>query len=466
MSKTLLIKGLNAVFAKNKSLRTKSMMDIEVTNNFITRVGPNLEGNHDEIIDASGCVAIPGLVNTHHHFYQVLTRAIPRMQNAPLFPWLIDHYRVWECMTGEAIYWSSLAAMGELLLTGCTTTSDHHYLFPENVDTNLIDLQFQAARKTGIRFLATRGSMSVGKSSGGLPPDCVIQTEDVILQDCQRLIDSFHDPSIDSMQRIALAPCSPFSVSEDLMRKTAKLARKNNVRLHTHLAETIDEENYCLKQFNCRPVELMRQMEWLGSDVWFAHCVHLNEAEIKLFGQTGTGIAHCPSSNMRLGSGIAPVCELLAEGAPIGIAVDGSASNDSSDMLGEVRQTLLLQRVLKGADALTVETALNLGSNGGAKILGFDRTGHLAPGYLADIALFSLESLDYIGVHDPIGGLLLTGDSHRAKHVIVNGVQRVKNGKLVSVSETDIIENANQIADKLLETAQAKSGINFHQPRE
>jgi len=461
MARVMLIRGLTAAFTSDKRFRNSTSVDIEITDNKISRIGTELDGNFNEIIDGTTCIAIPGLVNTHHHFYQTLTRAIPRMQNAPLFPWLIDHYRVWECLTSESIFWSSLTAMGELLLTGCTTSSDHHYLFPNTCENNLIDQQISAARKIGIRFLATRGSMSVSKSSGGLPPDCVVQEEKTILDDCRRLIETCHDPSPDSMQRIALAPCSPFSVSEDLMRKSALLARKHNVQLHTHLAETLDEENYCLKQFHCRPVELMRRLDWLGSDVWFAHCVHLNQDEIKLFGATGTGTAHCPSSNMRLGSGIAPIRELLAEGAPIGIAVDGSASNDSSDMLGEVRQALLLQRVLKGADALTVEEALTLGSKGGADMLGFKHTGSLEVGYLADIALFSLNSLDFVGVHDPIGGLLLTGDSHRAKHVFVNGIQRVKDGKLTGVSENDIIDNAGRIARELLKSAIEKSGVDF-----
>lgn len=460
MSRLVLIKGLSAAFTE-EALRGQPTVDIEFNNNKITRIGHNLNGDHQEVIDGTGCVAIPGLVNTHHHFYQVLTRAIPRMQNVPLFPWLVDHYRVWEGITREAVRWSSLAAMGELLLTGCTATTDHHYLFPNTASEKLIDEQFAAARTLGIRFLATRGSMSVGKSSGGLPPDHVTQNEQDILDDCRRMIDTFHDPSPDSMNRIALAPCSPFSVSEELMKKTAQLARQHNVKMHTHLAETIDEENYCLRMFQCRPVELMQKLDWIGSDVWFAHCVHLSEAEVELFGNTGTGVAHCPSSNMRLGSGIAPICELLAVSAPVGLAVDGSASNDSSDMLGEVRQALLLQRVLKGADALTVNQALRLGSEGGAKVLGFSNTGKLAPGCLADIAVFDVSTLDYVGVHDPIGGLLLTGDSHLARHVFVNGQQRVKNGKLTGINESQIIENANKIAIDLLKSAEERTGITF-----
>lgn len=461
MTTPILIKGLQSVFADLDGMPEPDCIDIEITGNTITRIGNRLDGTFDRIIDGSGCVAIPGLVNTHHHFFQVLTRAIPKMQNAPLFPWLVNHYRVWEGLTRNAVYWSSLAAMGELLLTGCTATSDHHYLFPENASADLLDEQFRAAGQLGIRFLATRGSMSVGKSRGGLPPDHVVQDEDTILKDCRRVAERFHDPSPGSMQRVAFAPCSPFSVSEDLMRRTAALARQLKVNMHTHLAETLDEQTYCESHFHCRPVELMQRQDWLGPDVWFAHCVHLNDAEIQLFGDTGTGIAHCPSSNMRLGSGIAPVRELVSAGARVSIAVDGSASNDSSDMLGEVRQALLLQRVTKGADAMTVDEALGLGSRGGARVLGFDRCGLLKPGWLADIALFSTKSLDFAGIHDPVGALLLTGDCHRAEHVFVNGVQVVNHGRLTRMPEQDILENANRIARDLVKTAIGKTGINF-----
>ncbi len=465
MKTPLLIKGLKAVFTKDYSPSNPSTCDIELIGNRISRIGPEIENVDATIIEGKNCVAIPGLANTHHHFYQVLTRAIPRMQNVPLFPWLVDHYRVWEGLTREAVYWSSLAAIGELLLTGCTLTTDHHYLFPGDTPGDLIDQQILAARQLGVRFLATRGSMSLGKSNGGLPPDKVIQSEKQILADSIRLIENYHDPAPDSMHRIALAPCSPFSVSEDLMVETARVARKYKVRLHTHLAETIDEENYCQRRFNCRPVELMRRMDWLGDDVWFAHCVHLNAEEIGLFGKTGSGTAHCPSSNMRLGSGIAPIKELLEAGAPVGIAVDGSASNDGSDMLGELRQAMLLQRVLKGADAMTVETAINLGSSGGYRMLGFPDGGTLAAGALADIAVFDTNSLDYIGVHDPVAGLILTGDCHRAKHVFVNGKHVVNNGRLVGMSETEIIEHAQRIASELLGKATERTGIDYMKSR-
>jgi 8-oxoguanine deaminase len=461
MSKTVIIKDLTAVYADRYDPGPGPLYDIEITGNRISRIGTGLLSPHAHIINAKNCVALPGLANTHHHFYQVLTRAIPRMQNVPLFRWLIDHYPVWEGLTGEAVYRSSLAAIGELLLTGCTLTADHHYLFPHGERHNLIDRQIDAARTLGIRFLATRGSMSLGKTAGGLPPDSVTQTEEEILSDSIRLIETHHDPSPDSMQRIALAPCSPFSVSEQLMIQTAELARRYKVRLHTHLAETIDEQNYCLRRFQCRPVELMQTLNWLGDDVWFAHCVHLNDDEIRLFADTGSGVAHCPSSNMRLGSGIAPVSELMAAGAPVALAVDGSASNDSSDMLGECRQALFLQRVLKGPGAFTIKDTLTIAARNGYAMLGFHDGGSLSPGSLADIAVFGIDTLDYAGVHDPVAGLILAGNCHRARHVFVNGKLAVHNGRLCGMNETEILDAANAAAGELLCRASEKTGKNY-----
>jgi cytosine/adenosine deaminase-related metal-dependent hydrolase len=461
MKNSYLIKGLRAIYSRNETSEKQTHCDIEIRGNRISRIGPGLNNPSAREIDADNCVAIPGLANTHHHFYQVLTRAIPRMQDMRLFPWLVNHYTVWEGLTRDAVRWSSLVAMGELLLTGCTLTSDHHYLFPRSSQTDLIDLQFKAAKELGIRFVATRGSMSVGKRNGGLPPNSVIQAEKDILNDSRRLIDAYHNPASDSMQKVALAPCSPFSVSEVLMKQTAELARRHDIRLHTHLAETIDEQNYCQRIFKCRPVELMRRLDWLGHDVWFAHCVHLNSDEIELFASTGTAVAHCPSSNMRLGSGIAPVKELLSAGAPVGLAVDGSASNDSSDMLGELRQALFLQRVTKGADALSVDDVYQMGSRNGYQILGYSNGGTLTENALADIAVFSMDSLDFTGVHDPVGSLILAGNCHRAKHVFVDGKIVVENGHLSHINESFIMESANKIADDLVRTAIEKTGINY-----
>ncbi len=461
MASRLLIKNLENIYSPDVPTFPPDPLDILIDGTDIAEIGGNLKSEGARIVDGRGCVAIPGLVNTHHHFYQVLTRAIPRMQNSELFPWLVDHYRVWEGIDAECVYWSSLAAMCELILTGCTTTADHHYLFPVHTSPELIDAQFEAAGKAGLRFLATRGSMSVGKNKGGLPPDTVIQEETTILEDSLRVIDKYHDASPRAMRRIALAPCSPFSVSQDLMRQSACLARDKNVRLHTHLAETLDEEEYCLNQFNCRPVEFMEQLDWIGSDVWFAHCVHMNPREIDLFATTGTGVAHCPSSNMRLGSGIAPIRELLAAGAPVGLAVDGSASNDSSNMMSEVRQALFLQRVTKGARAMQVNQAIDIATQGGAHILGFEEMGVLGKGRPADIALFRVDGLDFAGVHDSIAGLLLTGNCSRADSVIINGNLIVEKARFLNLSIDEITRKTNQLAANLLRTAESRTGINY-----
>jgi 8-oxoguanine deaminase len=463
MPNSILVRGLDAIFGDLDHQWLGKNLCIHIRNGLIESVGENLEVPEADIIDASGCVAIPGLVNCHHHFYQILTRAIPRMQNAELFPWLIDHYRVWEGIDEESVFYSSLAAMSELALTGCTLTSDHHYLFPSSASRRLIDAQFKAASEIGIRFLATRGSMSLSKSMGGLPPDSVVQSEDEILKDSQRLIEDYHDASPGAARRIALAPCSPFSVTPELMIQTARLARAYGVRLHTHLAETRDEENYCIKKFGCRPVELMEKLEWIGNDVWFAHCVCLNQSEIELFARTGAGVAHCPSSNMRLASGVAPIKELLAKQSPVGLAVDGSASNDSSDMLGEVRQALLLQRVAKGAGALTPFEALSIATAGGAKILGFEQTGSIRPGYFADIAIFRTDGLAYAGVHDPIAGLVMAGFDHRAFCVMARGNIIVRNGRLQNLDEAVVAANARVHAARLLKSACERTGIDFFQ---
>ncbi|MCE7893030.1 MAG: 8-oxoguanine deaminase, partial [Sorangiineae bacterium PRO1] len=346
---------------------------------------------------------------------------------------------------------------GELLLTGCTTTTDHHYLFPAQTSGDLIDEEFRAAERLGIRFHPTRGSMSRGRSHGGLPPDDVVQTPDTILRDSARVIDQHHDATPFSMRRVALAPCSPFSVTSDLMRETARLARDRRVRLHTHLAETADEDAYCLEVYGKRPVALMEELGWIGDDVWFAHCVFLNEEEIRLFARTRTAVAHCPSSNMRLASGIAPVPALLREGAPVGLAVDGSASNDSSNMLAELRQALLLHRVLGGAAAITVDDVLWMATRGGAAALGRDEIGSLAPGKAADIALFNVDRIGFAGaVHDPIAALVLCGDSQIAETVLCNGQVVVEAGRLVFEEEARIVEQANTCARQLVERATAR----------
>jgi cytosine/adenosine deaminase-related metal-dependent hydrolase len=441
-----------AAFEKDKTFSSK---DILIKDNRIFKIGSNLRSlvneNSDRIIDCKDCVVIPGLVNTHHHFYQTLTRNLPAVQNAKLFDWLIYLYDVWKNIDEEAVYYSSLLAMGELLKTGCTLTTDHHYVFPQKVSGDLIGIQFEAAEKLGMRFSPCRGSMSLSKKNGGLPPDSVVQTETEILEDSLRLIQKFHDPSEDSMRKIVLAPCSPFSVTADNMKETAKLAREYKVRLHTHLAETQDEEEFCRSSRGKNPLALMQDVDFVGEDVFFAHGIWFNDDELKVLAETKTSIAHCPSSNMRLGSGIARVKEMKDMGINVGIGVDGSASNDTSDMLGEVRNAMLLQRVKYGANALTAKETFDICIKGGAKILNYEKTGEIKEGYLADIALFNINKLEYTGsLSDPLAALLFSGISHQAEYTIVNGKVVVENGKLVGEKEETIIKKGNEIAARLL----------------
>ena len=421
----------------------------------IKRVGKNLKVKADTVIDAKGCVVLPGFVNTHHHLYQTLTRNLPKVQDAKLFDWLIYLYDIWKHINPEAVYASTQAGLGELLLTGCTTSSDHLYVFPKKDSAFFIDTQIEAARELGIRFHAVRGSMSRGRSKGGLPPDSVVQTEDFIMKDCERLVNKFHDARAFAMTQVALAPCSPFSVTTELLKLTAVMAKKWGVRMHTHLAETIDEEAFCKKLFKMRPLEYMESVGWVSEgNAWFAHCVYINEAEAKKMGKTKTGVAHCPCSNLRLGSGIAPIRMFLKHKVPVGLAVDGSASNDSSDMLGEVRQAMLVQRVKAGVEAMPARDAFKLATLGGASVLGRNDIGSIEPGKAADIAIFDVSGLDFVGSKsDPLASLLFCGASHRTKYTIVNGKVVVKNGRLVNVDEFKLAERANKAAASLYRKA-------------
>jgi 8-oxoguanine deaminase len=429
-------------------------VDLLIEGTTISAIGRGLPADGARVIDASTKLVMPGLVNTHHHMYQTLQRNIPAVQNAKLFDWLIALYEIWRHITPEAISISTQLACAELLKTGCTTTTDHHYVFPQGVREDLIGLQFEAAARVGVRFCATRGSMSRGRSRGGLPPDSVVQDEETILRASEELIAKYHDPAPLSMRRLALAPCSPFSVSEELMQQTAVLARRHGVRLHTHLAETKDEEAFCLENHGCRPLGLMERLGWIGDDVWFAHGVHFDDAELQLLARTHTGVAHCPSSNMRLGSGIARVPELLKLGVPVGLAVDGSASNDSSDMLGELRACLLLHRVLGGAGAITAEQVLELGTIGGARLLGWSTIGTLAPGKAADLALVEMDRLDYVGaLSDPLAAVIFSGCSHEVDTAIVNGAVVLEGGRVLGIDEAALRRDANRIARTMLERA-------------
>lgn len=436
--------------------------DILIEENYVKCIGDNLKEKLNEEekkrlqeLDCSDSIVIPGLVNTHHHFYQTLTRNLVKVQNAKLFDWLIYLYEIWKHIDEEAIFWSSAIAIGELLKTGCTLTTDHHYLYPKKLVQNnisIMKIQFDVADRLGIRFSPSRGSMSKSKKDGGLPPDEVVQDEDEILSETEAIIKTFNDSSENSMRKVIVAPCSPFSVSESLMKKSAELARKYNVRLHTHLAETEDEVEYCIENYGRRPLELMQDLEFIGSDVFYAHGIFFNDDELDLLAKTGTGIAHCPTSNMRLGSGICRVSEGLKKGVNIGLAVDGSASNDSSDMLAEARMALLLQRVKYGANAINVKQVFDVAINKGTKLLGFEKVGKIAEGYLADIAVFKIiDRIDFAGsLSDPLAALLFTGSSHLTKYTIVNGIVVVKDGNLVNMDEVEIARNGNRISLDLL----------------
>ncbi len=445
---TLLVRNAELLVTMDDARRHIPDGGLFARDGVIEQVGPThaLPPEADLVINARGMVVIPGMVNTHHHLYQTLTRTIA--QNAKLFDWLRTLYPIWARMDAEAVYISALVGMAELLHSGCTTTSDHLYLFPNGAR---LDDEIRAAQEIGIRFHATRGAMSLGESRGGLPPDSVVEEEDVILRDMQRVIEAYHDPRPYAMCRVALAPCSPFSVTPDLMREAAAMARHYGVMLHTHLAETRDEEAYCLARFGKRPVAYAAELGWEGPDVWFAHMVHVNPEEIALLARVGAGVAHCPSSNMRLASGVAPIRAMLDHGVKVGLGVDGSASNDSSHMLAEARQAMLLQRVaLERPDALTAEEALWLATRGGAAVLGRDDIGQLAPGKAADFAAWRLDRLDYAGaLHDPMAALVFC-QPRPADLVVVHGRVIIQDGALLTVEEGRLIEQHNRIARRIV----------------
>lgn len=432
-------------------------VDVLIRGNRVEAVGSNLALPADaegRVIDASRHVVIPGLVNTHHHFYQTLTRNLPAVQNAKLFTWLVYLYEIWKYLDEDAIYWSTALATAELLKTGCTLTTDHHYLYPGGVVADIMALQFKAAGDTGIRFSPTRGSMSLSKKDGGLPPDTVVQSEDDILVDSERVIREFHDSDPFSMRKIALAPCSPFSVSEQSMKDTAALARKYGVLLHTHLAETKDENKFCERTLGRRPLKVMEDCDFVGPDVWFAHGIHFTDDELSVLKETGCQIAHCPTSNMRLGSGICRVKEMKEMGINVALAVDGSASNDSSDMLGEIRNALFLQRVAHGADALTGRDVFRMATENGARLLNFEKAGIIEEGGPADIALFDVHKLEYAGsLSDPLGALIFSGYNHGTDYTIVNGRLVVEKGRLAGIDEEELTRRANAAASRLYEKA-------------
>ena len=415
---------------------------------------PGDPGKETQRIDGGGCLATPGLVNCHHHLYQWATRGLA--QQATLFEWLVELYPVWALIDEEIERAAARAGLGALARSGCTTTTDHHYVFPRG-GGDLLEVEIQAAREIGLRFHPCRGSMDLGKSRGGLPPDEVIEDRDEILALSEGAIDRFHDPSPGSMLRIALAPCSPFSVTRELMAEAAELARGRGVRLHTHLAETTDEEEFCLEQFGVRPVEYLEELGWLGDDVWLAHCVHLNEHEVRRFGETGTGVAHCPSSNARLGAGIAPVAALVGAGAPVGLGVDGAASNEAGELGPEMREALLFARLRGGPAALSAREALELATIHGARCLGREQEiGSLEPGKLADVALWRLDDLGHAGVPDPVAALVF-GNAPRVELLLVDGRPVVEGSELRTADEDQIARQIARESRRLIQRVEVAS---------
>ncbi len=449
MERTLLARHADVLVTMDDARREICDGALFIRGNRIERVGTTgeLPPTADTVIDLAGHVLLPGLVNTHHHMFQTLTRAVPAAQDGELFGWLKALYPIWARLTPDAIRVSALTAMAELMLSGCTTSSDHLYTFPNGCR---LDDTVGAASAIGLRFHATRGAMSLGESRGGLPPDALTEDEDAILRDARRVIETFHDPAPRAMVRIGVAPCSPFSVTETLMREAARLARSYGVRLHTHLAESANDVAYSREKFNRTPAEYAEGLGWTGPDVWHAHCVHLDTAGIALFARTGTGVAHCPCSNMRLASGIAPVRRMREAGVRVGLGVDGSASNDGSQMLAEARQALLLARLSGDPGALSARDALEIATRGGASVLGRDDIGHLASGMAADFVAFRVDGLRHAGArHDPVAALVFCGAGDVATSVI-DGRVVVREGRLTTLDLGPHVEVHNRIARRLL----------------
>ncbi len=441
----LLLRRADCVVTMDADRREIAGGDVLIRDGVVAAVGVGL-ATSGRVINARGCVVTPGLVNTHHHLYQTLTRAVPGGQDALLFGWLKTLYPVWSRFGPEEMFVSAQAGLAELALSGCSMTSDHLYLFPNG---SRLDDTIAAASEVGLRFHPTRGAMSIGESAGGLPPDSLVEREAAILEDSIRVVDAFHDPRDGAMVRVGLAPCSPFSVSRDLMRESALLARDKRVMLHTHLAENDEDVAWSLARFGCRPGQYAEDLGWTGADVWHAHCVKLNLSEIELFARSSTGVAHCPCSNCRLGSGIAPIREMRDGGVKVGLGVDGSASNDAGSLIGEARQALLLQRVRLGADAMAAREALEMATSGGARVLGRSDCGTLEVGKRADIAVWDVSGIEAAGTWDPVAALILCGPM-RVRDLFVEGRQVVDGGRMATVDLPAVIERQNRLARALM----------------
>jgi 8-oxoguanine deaminase len=456
---TLLAKNADVLVTMDSARRELRNAGLYAVDGIIRMVGPTeeLPIGADTVLDLSGQIVLPGFINTHHHLNQTLTRNLPAAQNADLFPWLRALYRIWAQIGPEASRASTLIGLAELAMSGCTTVFDHSYVFQSG---NSVDCQIEAARDLGVRFHASRGAMSLGESKGGLPPDDCVEHEDFILRDSERVIKAYHNPAHGSMTQVVLAPCSPFSVTESLLKDAAALARQHRIRLHTHLCETLDEERHTMQRFRLRPIEWMETLGWLGDDVWFAHAIHVNEGEIKRMAGAGCGVAHCPCSNMRLGSGIAPVKKFLAAGVKVGLGVDGSASNDASNLLLEARQAMLLARLQLALEAateaadpaarwMTAREALELATLGGARVLGRSDIGSLEPGKCADFFSLSLHTVGYAGaLHDPVAAVLFCAPQP-ARHTVIHGRPVVRDGKIVTMEMEPVIETHNRCARAL-----------------
>ena len=449
---SILIKNIKEIVSMDKKRNRFKNYDLLIKGNIIAKIASRIKDKAEEVIDGSDYFLFPGLINTHHHFYQTLTRNIPQVQSVELFSWLKYLYPIWARLTPEAVYYSTQVAMGELLKTGCTTSSDQFYVFPGKWNENLLDGEFEAAKEIGMRFHGSRGSMSLSEKDGGLPPDSIVQSEEIILKDSQRIIQKYHNDKPYAMQRVVLSPCSPFSVTEILMKESIKLAREYHVQSHTHLAETKDEDIFCNDTFSLRPLDYMQRVGWLGDDVWFAHCVWLNEDEIERMSRTNTGVAHCPVSNQKLASGAANIPFMMKKNVRVGLGVDGSASNDSSNMIAEMRTAFLMHRLVSGISAMSAEDVLSMATNGGRDVLNQPEIGSIEEGKAADMFLVSTKRLGFAGgLSDAVSALVNSGDSQIVDMTIVNGKIVVRDGRLTNTNEEKLIEKANQISQKMIQ---------------
>lgn len=459
----LLFKNIDTLVTVDAANSVLRHVDLRTRGAEIVEIGMDLLPGEDErVIDASRLVIYPGFVNTHHHSNQTLQRCVPYVANAKLFDWLVGLYEIWRHLEPDAVYTGALVAYGELLLSGCTTVADHFYCFPVG-QGELLDETIRAAKELGVRHHPTRGSMSRGRSLGGLPPDDVVQSEAAIVKDCERVVAAYHDPSRFSMLRMGLAPCSPFSVTEGLMKDIAAMARQTpGVQLHTHLAETRDEDEFCLRVYKKKPLELMQSLDWVGDDVWYAHGVYFNDEELDLLARTQTGVAHCPSSNLRLGSGIARIPEMLERNVPVGLAVDGSASNDCSNLLLEMRQALLVHRVGTGVDRMKPADVVRMATHGGARVLGRDDIGRLEVGMAADLAAFRLDDLGLAGaMHDPVAAPFMSWSTGRTEYTVVQGRVVAEKGQLTTIDVEKLVHDANRIAARMVDLASRRTGIKY-----